>query len=170
MSNRRQELLRRINRILDDVTPLTCDCGSLCDARCCRGGDHDGMWLLPDEDMLLLDADFLTIRENAEGKYAICTGHCDRHQRPIACRMYPYFPMLYRARGNRYTVRTMPDLRALSTCALFGENAPALNPAFKRAVRRVGILMLRDRKLRAWLARMGDYIADIAQMHDMLEP
>lgn len=169
MGNRRISLLKRIYRLLDNVTPIDGDCGNLCGARCCKGGDHDGMWLLPDEDLLLKDADFLTIHETLEGKYAICNGHCDRKLRPIACRIFPYFPMLFRTRNGSHSVKPMPDLRALAACALFDTNAPQINPEFKQAVHRAGMLMMQDRCLRGWLSRTGEYIFDIGQMRQMLE-
>ena len=42
MKPRQTDLLLRARRELSRVTPTPDDCGSLCDAACCRGGD--GMW------------------------------------------------------------------------------------------------------------------------------
>ena len=86
------------------------------------------MWLLPDEDLLLKDADFLTIHETLEGKYAVCTGRCDRKLRPIACRIFPYFPLLFRTRAGTHSVKPMPDPRALATCALFSSGRAGDQP------------------------------------------
>ena len=169
MGNRRLSILKRIYKLLDHVTPLNEDCGELCCARCCKGGDHDGMWLLPDEDLLLKDADFLTIHEALEGKYAICNGHCDRKLRPIACRIFPYFPMMFRTRAGTHSVKAMPDVRAMASCALFDADAPEIDPRFKQAVRRAGMLMLQDRCMRGWLDRNSSYLFDIAQMKALLE-
>ncbi len=169
MGNRRLSILKRIYKIFDDVTPIHGDCGGLCRACCCQGGEHDGMWLLPDEDLLLQDAGFLTIHETLEGKYAVCNGHCNRKLRPIACRMFPYFPFLFRTRAGTHGIKPMPDVRALATCALFDTDAPEVSPAFKRAVHRAGLLMMQDRMIRNWLTYSGDYICDIAQMRALLE-
>ena len=169
MGNRRLSILKRIYKIFDHVTPIKSDCGELCCARCCQGSVHDGMWLLPDEDLLLKDADFLTIHETIEGKYAVCNGHCDRKLRPIACRMFPYFPFLFRTRTGAHHVKPMPDARALATCALFDVNAPEITPAFKQAVRRAGILMMQDHMIRNWMSYSSGYICDIAQMRVLLE-
>lgn len=169
MGNRRLSILKRIYKILDGVTPVEGDCGALCRARCCKGGEHDGMWLLPDEDLLLKDADFLTIHETLEGKYAVCTGRCDRKLRPIACRIFPYFPLLFRTRAGTHSVKPMPDPRALATCALFHQDAPEISPAFQQAVRRAGMLMLQDRSIRGWLSNTSGYLFDVAQMRELLE-
>ena len=169
MRKRRLELLRRTYRILDSVTPIEGDCGALCGARCCKGGDHDGMWLLPDEDLLLKGAGFLTVRSTDDGKYAICSGSCKRSLRPLSCRIYPYFPILRESRSGRISITAVPDVRALSTCALFSESAPEVTAKFRHAVRRVGRLLLRDPDLRAWMESTGDYIYDIASMRELLE-
>ena len=169
MGEHRRELLRHAARILRDVTPLREDCGLLCEARCCKGGDHDGMWLLPGERELLAEAGFLSIRETADGDYAICQGNCSRDLRPISCRIFPYFPIPVRGRGGRCSIRVMPDTRALSLCPLFSENAPEITPAFRHAVHRAGRLLLRNRKLRKWLAQSSDYITDIARVRELLK-
>ena len=158
MGNRRLSILKRIYKILDSVTPIDSDCGELCRVRCCKGGDRDGMWLLPDEDLLLKDADFLTIHETLEGKYAVCNGRCNRNLRPIACRIFPYSPLLFRTRTGRHSVRPVPDSRALASCALFNTGAPEINAEFKQAVRRAGMLMLQDRCIRGWLDHTSNYI------------
>ncbi|MBE6935950.1 MAG: hypothetical protein E7458_05540 [Ruminococcaceae bacterium] len=161
--------MKRAYRILEQVTPIDGDCGTLCGARCCKGDEHDGMWLLPGEDALLKDAEFLTIRTALEGKYAICTGSCRRELRPLSCRIYPYFPMPEEGRDGELRIVPTPDLRALSTCALFRDSAPPVTPRFRHALRRVGRLLLRDPALRRWLISSGDYIRDVAAMRELLE-
>ncbi len=169
MANRRHEMLRRIYRMFEGITPLSGDCGSLCGARCCQGGDRDGMWLLPGEEEILKNAGFLELHRTEDHTYVVCAGRCDRELRPIACRIFPYFPVPYRTRTGRFGVRAMPDVRALSTCALFEKGAPSVSPAFRRAVRRAGIVMLRDRRLRRWLRESGDFLQEIARVRALLD-
>ena len=46
------EIWRECHAMLDAITPLSSDCGTLCGARCCKGGPQDGMLLFPEEALL----------------------------------------------------------------------------------------------------------------------
>lgn len=77
-------MYNKIFKIMGELTPLTVDCGVLCNGACCKGDEQTGMRLFPHEDSSL------NVRkiENGE-RLAVCNGSCDRAERPLACRIFP---------------------------------------------------------------------------------
>ena len=97
MNNIKNPALREAYERLYHKTPLGFyNCGRLCDGLCCRG-DSQGMWLFPYEEELFKDKEGFEICET-EGNYGypmvICSGECDRRERPLACRIFPLFPVI----------------------------------------------------------------------------
>ena len=45
-----EKTLKKVYKILDNVTPLREDCGKLCSGECCKGDDDTGMLLFPGEE------------------------------------------------------------------------------------------------------------------------
>ena len=104
---------RAIYRFMDRVSPLPCDCGSLCGALCC-GTPEDSQWdekmgiyLLPGEDKLHSKSDdWLIWNEDSTEEYVFppswkgkvffvkCKDapKCPREKRPIQCRTFPLSP------------------------------------------------------------------------------
>lgn len=162
------EYIARAMKILDNVTPLKTDCGTLCGGKCCQGGDHDGMWLIPGEEKFLKNAAFLNIKDTNDGKVAICSGSCDRELRPFSCRIYPYFPMVVNRCGIE-RIRVVPDIRALNTCALFRENAPETTGEFKKTVARAGRILLRHPDTRQWLYDCSDFLQNLMELQAKLD-
>lgn len=115
-------------KILGDKTPLTTDCGALCDGACCKGGENDGMRLFPCEETTL------SVHKNL----CVCNGTCYRNLRPLACRIFPFFPTVDK-HGN---IKVKIDTRALRLCPLV-ENCDKIrfDKDFIKAVRRVGRLL-----------------------------
>ena len=68
-----KETYGQIYKMLDAVSPLDCDCGALCGAACCTGGDGDmGIYLLPGEEEYLKDSgDWLKWSEGNAEDYAV---------------------------------------------------------------------------------------------------
>ncbi len=128
---------------LRGVTPLgALDCGMLCGARCCKGSDGEGMELFHGEEALFAgDPDF-TVREADGRKLLICGGHCRRQHRPLACRMYPFFPMPYEKDGVT-KIRAVYDVRGWASCPIVRRQLPG-DPRFLRAVRMAGLYLIRD--------------------------
>ena len=117
--------------MLDQVSPVDYDCGTLCGAICCTcdedndKDDYDmGIYLLPGEDKLFTkDEDW--IRWNYEmaedyeypdswsGKvwFIRCKNPpvCDRKLRPIQCRTYPLAPHIS-SEGELHMVYNVSDL------------------------------------------------------------
>lgn len=160
------DVLQRAYALLEDVTPLTTDCGEVCDGRCCReSGDSEGMLLFPGEETLLADTDF-TIRP-AEGGYLLtCDGTCDRALRPLACRIFPLFPVL----TEEGRVRAVYDPRGFRMCPLVRECAHVpLNRDFVRRVRRVGRILSEDPACAAFLRLQSEEIAELNRLLNLEE-
>jgi len=133
---------------LEDVTPLKSDCGRVCGAACCRPvqGEESGMLLFPGEEEAYSGRPEWTIQYTAMGPMVICSGTCDRAERPLACRMFPLLPVL---RDGRVTAVT--DLRAKAVCPLARQGRSALDPAFRDAVQEAGERLLREEQQAAFL-------------------
>ena len=129
-----------------NTTPLPADCGELCGARCCRGGDEDGVLLLPGEDKLLFLSPHLKRKRSENGRpYVICPGKCIRVFRPFLCRIYP-LGILWK-KGK---IRVVADPRAKRTCPLL--LAPAyISHDFIASVRHAGEILTQDADGRAFL-------------------
>ena len=138
------DCLRDAYSALRSVTPLphALDCGKLCGARCCRGGDNDGMELFWGEERLFAHDPRFTVRTDGTRKILICRGVCDRRTRPLACRMYPFYPVPQDTETG-LTVRVVYDLRGLRSCPIV-QNHLKPDPRFIAAVRKAGHILLRD--------------------------
>ena len=89
------ETLKKARELLADVTPLKTDCGKVCGARCCRPleAEETGMLLFPGEEEAYRGKADWTLRGTAAGTIAICSGSCERDERPLACRIFPLLPV-----------------------------------------------------------------------------
>ncbi len=130
-------------------TPLPVDCGPLCSGACCRGGDDRGMFVFPGERVLLERAgEFYFPR--GEEPFVTCSGRCRRSRRPLACRIFPFLPVL--AEGE---VRVVPDPRGKRLCPLLAPGAAAYwDPEFLSAVREAFVPFLEVPELRETLCRL----------------
>lgn len=158
--------LERAYALLEEVTPLTTDCGQVCDGRCCReSADSEGMLLFPGEEALLRDTDF-TIRPAEGGLLLTCGGTCDRQKRPLACRMFPLFPIL----TEEGRVKAVYDPRGYRMCPLVRECAHVpLDRGFVRAVRRAGRILSADPACAAFLRLQSEEIADLNRLLSLEE-
>lgn len=159
-------VLEQAYALLEDVTPLTTDCGAVCDGRCCReSADSEGMLLFPGEEALLADTDF-TIRPADGGLLLTCNGTCDRTKRPLACRMFPLFPIL----TEEGRVKAVYDPRGWRMCPLVRECAHVpLDRDFVRAVRRAGRILTTDPACAAFLRLQSEEIADLNRLLNLEE-
>lgn len=153
--------LERAYALLEDITPLTTDCGAVCDGRCCReSADSEGMLLFPGEEALLADTDF-TIRPADGGLLLTCNGTCDRTKRPLACRMFPLFPIL----TEEGRVKAVYDPRGYRMCPLVRECAHVpLDRDFVRAVRRAGRILTADPACAAFLRLQSEEITELNRL------
>ena len=108
----RKRTYRAIYRLLDRVSPVPFDCGTICGAACCNAAAEDeslGMMLLPGEDKVhdkkddwlsweALISNEYEFPESWQGKiwFVRCKTppHCPRHLRPVQCRSFPLLPHL----------------------------------------------------------------------------
>ena len=155
-----RDVLERAYALLDTVTPLAVDCGQVCDGRCCRSSaDSQGMLLFPGEEAL--SAEFTCVPAAGGRTLLVCDGHCDRTTRPLACRMFPLFPLV--EKNGR--IRAVYDPRGYRLCPLVRECAHVpLDRQFVRTVRRVGRLLMRDPACAAFLREQSEEIRVLGRL------
>jgi len=147
-----------IYALFENVTPLFADCGQVCGRACCRG--DLGMRLFPGEPVPSCGEMSFGKRtteersrssrgslihgimeESGDRRIFICGGRCDRSARPLACRIFPLFPVI--DHGGR--VRVVYDPRAYRLCPLVKYHRHVrLRRDFVRAVRFAGSLIAAD--------------------------
>ena len=108
-----------------------------------------GMLLFPGEDKYYEDREGYRMPETDHGTLLICSGRCERADRPLSCRLMPLIPVL---RDDGVKVAT--DLRAKTVCPLARQGKDALDPDFVAAVRQVGRILAEDDEQRAFLVTL----------------
>ncbi len=143
------------------------NCGRLCDGLCCRG-DCQGMWLYPHEEELFKNKEGFEVCET-EGNYGypmvICSGECDRKERPLACRIFPLFPLVYEEDGL-IRIEVIYDPRA-GMCPIAREQKP-LDPSFIKEVRKAALYLVRDEKILEYLKAVSLELTEIIELREML--
>lgn len=143
--------LARARALLENITPLRTDCGLTCGHICCQPmeGEMTGMLLFPGEAAYYDSLDGYRTVDTAEGPLLICSGHCDRADRPLSCRLMPLIPLI-RADG----VKVATDLRAKTVCPLARMGKDALSEEFVSAVREAGRILAEDEEQKAFLQKL----------------
>jgi len=137
------KLYNRIFDILSEYTPLTVDCGVLCNCACCKGDINIGMRLFPFEETKL---NVTKIDKN--NRLAVCNGECNRNERPLACRIFPFFPTV----DEKGRIFVELDYRAYRLCPIVTHYDELLfDPKFLKAVKKVGKLLAKDEICREFL-------------------
>lgn len=159
--------LEKAYEILDRVTPIKTDCGQLCAPHCCKGDGRTGMILFPDEDKLFKNTPGFELKLNQKGDFClICSGICEREKRPLACRMYPLFPLIIE-NGNNTEIKVVKDPRGIGSCPLVSDDWK-LDIDFIRAVRRAARALSRDKKQLAHLKKISGLLTDIIELNNAL--
>ena len=136
------KLYEKIFRTLGHLTPLRADCGALCGGACCKGDHQTGMRLFPHEQTEL------PVTESDGVRLAVCDGTCDRDKRPLACRIFPFFPTL----SENGKVFVEADDRAARLCPMLAHSEDiAFDHRFLKAVKKVGKQLSKDPECRAFL-------------------
>lgn len=164
----------QLYRLFDDVTPLPVDCGKLCNKACCKG-DDSGMFLFPGEKAVfdLLKPDWVRIEKTDftyeyNGKtyntpIAMCSGECDRYQRPLACRIFPLTPYL----DEKGKLQVIIDPRAKGICppakAFFLDD---FEPVFVKNVEKTFKLLLKNKQFYAFLKEYSKYLDEFKRFYD----
>lgn len=137
-----EHLYRKIDAVMGELTPLTVDCGVLCGGACCKGDDKTGMRLFPYEQSTL------AVTQTDGVRLAVCNGTCDRDKRPLACRMFPFFPTI----DDKGRIFVEADDRARRLCPLITHSDELIfDPRFFKALKKVGKLLAKDPDCRAFL-------------------
>ncbi len=160
-----KENLIKARDLLERSAPLGCfDCGKLCGGLCCKGDENTGMWLFPgEEDLYIGNLDF-TVKEtdgNQGHKMIICNGTCNRKERPLACRIYPFYPKID---GDR--VRVIRDLRGFSTCPVIKTQMKP-DPEFLRNLRKAARYLIRDEEIKNYILNVQKEIEETAELAAM---
>ena len=162
------ENLKKAYDILRRVTPLGFyDCGRLCDGLCCRG-DCKGMWLYPEEAELFENKEGFELCET-EGNYGypivICSGECDRNERPLACRIFPLFPIVTEEEG-KVRINVIRDPRA-TMCPII-RSRKSVTPEFTRNVRLAARYLIRDEKTLEYMKAVSIELLEIIELNAKL--
>lgn len=153
----KDKLYKKINKILGDKTPLKTDCGRLCSCACCKGDDNTGMHLFPEEKTSL------PTKELEEGfRLAVCNGSCDRASRPLACKLFPFLPLV----DEKGKVYVEIDYRAVRICPLLTSGAELdFDPKFFRAVKKAGKLLKKDKACLEFLEKTAEEIEFLKKIY-----
>ena len=128
--------------IIGDKTPLSADCGLVCDKACCKGDENTGMILFPGE-----STEFRTI-EKYGVRLCVCGGECNRANRPLSCMIFPFFP--YMDENGR--IKAVIDPRGVGVCPLVSHSEEvAFNKAFIRRASKLGRFLKKDPECRKFL-------------------
>lgn len=133
----------KIFKIMGDLTPLKADCGTLCGCACCKGDENTGMRLFPFEESEL------SVKELENGvRLAVCDGTCDRAKRPLACRIFPFFPTI----DEKGRIFVEADIRAKRLCPLISHSGEIIfDKRFFKALKKVGKILAKDEACRKFL-------------------
>jgi len=136
MSTDYNNMYQKIFKIMGDLTPLKADCGKLCSQACCKGDENTGMRLFPFEESELP----VKILDNGV-RMVVCDGKCDRTKRPLACRIFPFFPTV----DERGKVFVEPDFRGARLCPLISHSDEIIfDKRFFNALKKVGKILAKD--------------------------
>ena len=161
---KKEVLLKTCYSLLRNTTPLEYDCGKICGGKCCKGDNKTGMLLFPGEENLI-DSN-INIIENENGdKLAVCDGKCDRNKRPLACRIYPLFPVIKYSEGTEY-IETEFDRRA--DCPLL-KGEYKITRRFDNAVKRVGKYLLLNSETAEYYRELSDEILEYIELEKVLK-
>lgn len=139
----KNDMYKKINDIIKNFTPLTVDCGVLCGGACCKGDNNTGMRLFPFENTSLP----LNITDDGV-RLAVCKGTCDRAERPLACKIFPFFPTI----DDDGKIYVELDYRAYRLCPMVEHSDELLfDPEFLNAVEKIGYILSQDNECRQFL-------------------
>lgn len=161
---KKENVLKTCYSLLRNVTPLDFDCGKICGGKCCEGDDKTGMLLFPGEENLI-DKNMEIILVDGGFKVAVCNGKCDRNKRPLACRIYPLFPVVKKYDGID-CVETLFDSRA--QCPLTSGEFK-ISRRFDKAVRRAGKYLLLNSETAEYYRKLSNEIEDYISLEKNLK-
>ncbi len=145
-----RKMYEKIFKVMGDLTPLKADCGQLCGGACCKGDENTGMRLFPFEESEL------PVKELENGvRLVVCNGRCDRSKRPLACRIFPFFPTVDEA-GRVYVEA---DFRGARLCPLITHSEEIIfDKKFFKALKKVGKILTKDEACLEFLRKVTEEI------------
>lgn len=160
---KKDKVIRKAYKVLENVTPLKYDCGGLCGCECCKGDTQTGMILFPGEEELLKESACFKLSKTSDGKhFAVCSGNCDRKHRPISCRIFPLFPVL-----EENKIYVLDDPRAAGICPL-ARGEKIIDNKFVNAVYKSGKILSKNEETCAVLKNLTDEIREVLTLRQML--
>lgn len=146
----------RAYRLLDGVTPLSADCGQLCGKSCCKGDSRTGMLLFPGEKTTLS-----VIEENGR-RLAVCGGECSRHERPLSCMMFPFFPV------DDNGIKIVVDYRGINVCPMVAHSGEIrFSKKFIRHLRIAGKILYSDAECAEFMNEIAEEIEDAKKINEL---
>lgn len=153
----RSRTYRAIYRLLDRVSPVPFDCGTICGSVCCTSAAEEdmGIYLLPGEEKIHdRNADWLTWHTQSTEEYDFPESwhgkvnwirckeppFCPRSMRPIQCRTFPLAPHLTEE-GELILIWNDTDL---PYCCPMIEEETELDEVFIKATLTVWKHLIRD--------------------------
>lgn len=150
----------------EHITPLSTDCGKLCSALCCSGDNETGMYLFSGEEEKYRGLPEYKIIENGSLKLLVCSGSCERTMRPLSCRFYPLFPLIYEDYG-RLRLEIISDPRGAKSCPLL-INSTQLSKKFVSSVYKCGKILSKDENQLEILLEISDFLLEILSLQHSL--
>lgn len=164
----------QIYRLFDKSTPIKGDCGALCDKACCVG-DDSGMYLFPGEREVfsLLEPSWAKIEDtdfsytyNGKKKTVpllVCSGVCDRYQRPLACRIFPLTPYI----DKDGKLEVIVDPRAKAVCPLSRElTIEDFDYRFIKNIRKAFVILMKNGEIKEYMKTYSEYIDEYRKFFD----
>lgn len=164
----------QIYKLFDNITPVSVDCGQLCNKACCKG-DDSGMFLFPGEKEVfkLLNPNWVRI-ESTDFTYkyntktynvpiAMCNGSCDRYQRPLACRIFPLTPYV----GDDDKIDIIIDPRAKGICPMAKSfYLEDFDDKFIRNIKKAFLLLMKNTHFKAFMKEYSKYLDEFKRFYN----
>ncbi len=161
---KKENVIKSCYSLLRNVTPLEIDCGKICKGKCCGGDEKTGMLLFPGEENLI-DPEIEIIKNKKGDSFAVCSGRCDRNKRPLACRIYPLFPVVKTDEAGEY-IEAVLDPRA--DCPLTSGEYK-ITRRFVKSVRRAGRYLLLNDETEKFYRGLSDEVQEYIVLKNFLK-
>ncbi len=163
-----KDTTKKARDLLERSTPLGhYDCGKLCGGKCCKGDQNTGMWLFPSEENFYKNHPDFTLKDtdgNNGYPMVVCNGTCNRKDRPLACRIYPFYPKI----EEDGKVKVIKDLRGYNSCPVISKDMkPDLK--FMRNLRKAARYLIRDKETLDYIITVNNEIEEIAGLMMLLK-
>jgi hypothetical protein len=161
---KKENVIETCYSLLRNVTPLEYDCGEICNGKCCKGDGKTGMLLFPGEENLI-DPQINIIKNERGDSLAVCNGTCDRNKRPLACRIYPIFPIIKKDEVGEYIE---VDFDSRADCPLV-KGDYEITRDFVKKVKRVGKYLLLNEETQKYYRELSDEIQEYIVLKNFFE-